>query len=59
MQALQIPYEDACWWDKIDVLLNGLNVAVDLINTYCNSEKYFLDLESVECRLVTCFFHLS
>ena len=45
-----------CWWDKIDVLLNGLNVAVDFINTYCNSEKYFLDLEIVEC---TCFFHLS
>ena len=47
------------WWDKIDVLLDGLNVTVNLIDTYCNSEKYFLDLESVECRLVTCFFHLS
>ena len=47
------------WWDKIDVLLNGLNVAVDLTNTYCNSEKYFLDPESVECRLVMHFFHLS
>ena len=47
------------WWDKINVLLDGLNVAVDLINTYCNSEKYFLDPASVECRLVTHFFHLS
>ena len=47
------------WWDKIDVLLDGLNVAVNLINTYCNSEKYFLDPEIVECRLVTHFFHLS
>ena len=47
------------WWDKIDVLLERLNHAVNLINEYCNSEKYFLDPEFVKCRLVTRFFHLS
>ena len=48
-----------CWWDKINVLLNGLNSAVKLINEYCNSQKFFFDPEFVECRLVTWFFHLS
>ena len=47
------------WWDKVDVLVEGLNESINLLNQYCNRLKFFLEPQVVECRLLSKFLHES
>ena len=47
------------WWDRVDVLVEGLNESVNLLNKYCNQPKFFLEPQVLEYRLLSTFFHES
>ena len=44
------------WYEKIQIINNGLNEAVNLLLKYVNCQKFFLVPEHLECRLVFTFF---
>ena len=44
------------WYEKIQIINNGLNEAVNLLLKYVNCQKFFLVPEHLECRLVCTFF---
>ena len=44
------------WYEKIQIINNGLNEAVNLLLKYVNHQKFFLVPEHLECRLVCTFF---
>ena len=44
------------WYEKVHMINNGLNEAVNLLHKYVNHQKFFLDPEHLECWLVCNFF---
>ena len=44
------------WYEKIQIINNGLNEAVNLLLKYVNHQKFFLVPEHLECQLVCTFF---
>ena len=47
------------WLEKFDVLVEGLNESVNLLNNYCNRPKFFFEPHVIDCRLLSKFLHES